>query len=231
MSSATKKVSVLTNNPELPGKMYFLCSMVSPTGNQKHKVQAFKFHDVCGDEQEIKYLQKYYHDLDPDFDVYVGTIGKWMPWVFDANDVPNSEYADERLNEIIAAHRQTKRTDNMEFENRINKHVKQMEHTASKEGQREKVEKEKESCVQMLYRIKQLELVVERRRQELDALNELYLELYTKQEQEDASKVTFPPLTEPSLMYYNNYTEEPTTEPTDQDKTDIHFLTTVDSDD
>jgi len=203
MSSGEQRVTVLKDNPELSGKKFFLCSMISPEGKQKNKVYGYKIHDMCEDMDEVSYLKKYYHDLDPDFDVFVGTVGKWLPWVFSSDDIPNAEYANEQLNELVKAHRMTKRNEDRQFIERVNRHTQQMEYTASKKAQKEKATEEKESCVQMLYRIKQLELLIVRRQSELNGLMELFEEMYTEEEREDAKTKEFP-LTEPPLMYYDS---------------------------
>lgn len=202
-----KKVVVLKDNPELSGKKFFLCSMISPESRQKNKVYGYKIHDMCGDMEEVNHLKRYYHNLDPDFDIFVGTVGKWAPWIFNVDDIPTAEYANEELNTLVKAHRMNKRTEDKQFIDRVNHHTREMEYTASKEAQKDKAISEKESCTQMLYRIKQLELIVKRRQEELNGLEELYNEMYTDEEKEDANTKEFP-LSEPPLMYYKTFEDE-----------------------
>jgi len=199
-----RKVSVLHDNPELPGKKLFLASLISPESKQKHKVHAFKIHDLCEDEEEAKYLVQHYQKLDPDFDIFVGTVGKWLPWVFSAEDLPNIQYANEQLTELVRSHRNTKKKDDEEWKNRIENHTEKLKEVATVEGQ--KANYMNESCVQMLHRIKQLELHVKRRQEELDTLHKLYAETYSQDEKDEADKKEYP-LSEPSLMYYAEWVD------------------------
>lgn len=198
-----QKTVVLHDNPPIPGKKFFLCSMISPESRQKHKTYAFKLHDMCEDEEEAKRLQQYYHSLDDDFDILVGTTGKWCPWIFNTDDIPNIQYADDQLTELVGSTRRTRRVEDQAFHNRVDKHREGIENTTSKEAQEEIKNKLKETSVQMLYRIKQLELVITRRTEELNSIKELFNESYSEEERRDAELNEFP-LTEPQLMYYEN---------------------------
>lgn len=201
-------VSALHDNPQISGKQLFLVSMISPEGNQKHKVHGFKLHDVCESEEEAKMLQQYYHKLDPDFDILVGTLGKWVPWVFNVNDVPNLEYANDQLNTLVKTHRMTKKTEDKDWIDRIENHKKNMENTTGKDAQEKIMEENKETSISMMFRIKQLELCVLRRKTELESLLHLYNEKFDNNEKSEAVAMVYPPLTEPSLMFYQ---ELPTT--------------------
>ncbi|KAJ3015366.1 UNVERIFIED_CONTAM: hypothetical protein HDU68_012762 [Siphonaria sp. JEL0065] len=65
------------NNDDNPsGKKFFLVSLASPESKQKNAVHRFKLHDMCETEDEGRLLCRYYHDLDPDFDVLLGIAGK-----------------------------------------------------------------------------------------------------------------------------------------------------------
>ena len=39
--------------------------------------------------------------IDPDFNVYVGQVGFWLPWDPDPNNIKDQEYADEQLNQLM----------------------------------------------------------------------------------------------------------------------------------
>ena len=196
-------VTALHDNPPIAGKKLFLVSMISPEGNQKHKVHGFKLHDVCESDTEAKMLQQYYHNLDPDFDILVGTVGKWVPWVFDVNDVPDLKYANEHLDTLVKNHRMTKNTEDKDWINRIENHKKNMENTTGKEAQEKLVEDKKESSISMKFRIKQLELCILRRNTELSSLMQIYDEKYSDEEKNKANRMEYPLLTEPSLMFYD----------------------------
>jgi hypothetical protein len=197
-----QKIVVLHDNPPLPGKKFFLCSMISPESRQKNKVYGFKLHDMCEDEEDAKALQQYYHSLDNDFDILVGTVGKWCPWVFNTDDIANIQYPDQELTTLVGSHRTKQRSEDVQFKERIERHRDGIENATSVEAQKEIQSELKESCVQMLYRIKQIELVIKRRQDELASIQQVFSESYTQEERTNAENNEFP-LTEPQLMYYD----------------------------
>jgi hypothetical protein len=206
MTETKKKISILHDNPEIAGRKYFLISMISPVSRQKHSVYALKLHDVCGTQEEADMLKEYYHALDPDFDIYVSSgWGKWFPLIFDEDTSGiTSEYADSALTELVRSKRQEVAKNNHDFEKRrIDAHIKKSEERVTIEEQ-EKVTQD-ECAVSMLCRIKQLELLITRRNQELDSLHSIYQERYTDEEKAHASSLEHEfPLSEPSQVRYNN---------------------------
>ena len=205
MSASTKNkgkkpISVLHDNPPLPGKKYFLVSMISPDSRQKHSVHGFKIHDMCETEEEGRYLGEYYRNLDPDFDVALGVVGKWIPWLWDPLDVPNIEYANERLTDLIKSHRMNKQTSDLQWKKQVDEHLEKIDYAYTKEGQEELLNK-KEPAVSLLFKIRQIEYLIERRNQELENLKEVYYEKYTEDERVVAEKAELP-ITEPVPMQY-----------------------------
>jgi hypothetical protein len=174
--------------------------MISPTSTQSHKVHGIKFHDVCETEEEGRMLCKYYHNLDPDFDVYLGTVGKWCPWIFNALDVENIEYADNFMTELIHEHRSNKRKMDTEWNNEVHDNMERIRYTATKEGQNEMANK-KEATVSLWFKIQQLETTIKRRKQEKEALEDIFHTQYTKAERIEAKKAQLP-LSEPLPMQY-----------------------------
>lgn len=203
-----KPITVLHDNPPLPGKKYFLVSMISPDSNQKHKVHGFKIHDVCETEEEGRELGIYYRDLDPDFDVALGVVGKWIPWLWDPFEVPNIEYANKQLTDLIGAHRMKKNNDDKQWKNEVDKHLKDIEYAVSKEGQEELLNKSNEPAISVLFKLRQLELTIERRKEEYENLRELYLSRYSDSERNLAEKSNLP-LSEPLPMQYTLLSSAP----------------------
>ena len=194
------QVAVLHDNPPIAGKKFFLASMISPESRNKHDVYAFKFHDVCETEEEGKKLCQYYHKLDPDFDVFLGTIGKWSPWVFDPLAIQDIQYANTQLTELVGAHRAHAKSSDSEWREDVDKHIKDIQRAATKEGQLELASKP-ESPESMYNKIQQLQLVIKRRKEELEAIEDIFHTNYTKEERKRAKQVSLP-LTEPAPMKY-----------------------------
>jgi hypothetical protein len=83
-------------------------SIKSPEGevvDTGHKVRAFKIRGVYASYEkaqkrceEIKKFDKYHH-------VFVGEIGKWLPWDDDASNAEEAVYAEPKLNEMMKAYK------------------------------------------------------------------------------------------------------------------------------
>jgi len=195
-----KQIAVLKDNPELADKKFYLCSMISPDSTQKHKVHSLKIHDVCATEEEGRALCEYYRRLDPAFDVYLGTVGKWSPWIWNALDVPNVEYANQFMTDLIREHRMNKSDMDTKWKHEVEQNLEQIRYTGTKEGQ-EEAAKKKEPAVSIWFKRQQLEATIKKRRDELEALDDLFHTNYTKAERNEAKKAQLP-LSEPLPMQY-----------------------------
>ena len=201
------KISVLHDNPPLPGKKFYLVSMISPESPQKHDTYGIKIHDMCETEEEGRDLCKYYHNLDPDFDVFLGAVGKWCPWVFNPLEVKNVEYANAQLTELVRSHRMNQSTGDREWRENVDKHLEEIQFAGTKEGQ-EQMAATKEPAVSFYFKIKQMEHTIKRRKEELDNLLEVFHTKYNKTERMEAKRAKLPQFTEPSPMHYTEYKQE-----------------------
>lgn len=180
--------SSLPDQPE-----HFLVSMVSPVSPQKNSVYGFKIHGVCKTEEEGRKLIAQIHDSDPDFDVLLGDVGKWVPWVFDPTAVKDQVFADERLTDLLKAHREEEARKNSAWEKQLDEKKKQMEILKSKEYQEGKAN-EKEEVVSVINKIRQLENFVSARQSELDKFRALLEDNYSEEEREAARAIEMPEL-------------------------------------
>ena len=83
-------------------------SVKSPEGDvidTGHKVRAFKIRGVYASHEkaekrceEIRKFDKYHH-------VFVGELGKWLPWDDDASNAEEAVYAEPKLNEMMKAYK------------------------------------------------------------------------------------------------------------------------------
>jgi hypothetical protein len=198
-----RKVTVLHDNPVLPaGKQFFLASMISPDSRQKHSVHGFKFHDMCESEEEGRDLAKYYHDLDPDFDVFLGKVGKWCPWIWDTDDLSqiDVEYANAELTNLIKSHRMQRQSMDKQWKSEYEKNIEEIRKGNTREGQLELANK-KEAAVSVWFKIKQVEAEIKQRKEDLENLKTIYHTEYKKSERLEAQKANLP-LSEPRPMQY-----------------------------
>lgn len=217
-----KKVTVLHDNPPLPGKKYALISMISPESRQSHQVHGFKIHDMCETEEEARMLAKYYHDLDKDFDVYVCQGGKWCPWVWDPLAVTDVEYANKELTDLIKSHRMHTKEMDQHWKKEHEKNLEEIRKGATKEGQLEMANR-KEPAVSLWFKIKQIEQVIKRRKDELDNLQEVFHTQYKKDERNEAKKAKLP-LSEPPPMQYTLLGSAPTDEDVPEEEERLQAL-------
>ena len=76
-------------------------------------------YDTYGEAMaRAKTLQK----LDPNFNVYVGQVGFWLPWDPEPHDVADQEYADEQLNTLMKKYKENEATrDELYAQEKINR--------------------------------------------------------------------------------------------------------------
>ena len=65
-------------------------------------VRGLKIRGVFPSQGEAELRAKLLREVDPNFDVYVGPVGIWMPWEPDAYKTGRVEYLEDELNELMA---------------------------------------------------------------------------------------------------------------------------------
>ena len=91
--------------------------------NTKHKfqtsVRAFKSRGNFSTQEEAELRANMLREADPNFDIFVGPIGVWLPWEPEAYKTGRVEYMEEELNQL--AHEKKKNEDAAKnaFEQRI----------------------------------------------------------------------------------------------------------------
>ena len=69
-------------------------------------MRGIKVRGVFGSEGEAQARAKRLQKTDPNFNIYLGAMGKWMAWEPDPNKVADSEYANEELNNLMKKYRE-----------------------------------------------------------------------------------------------------------------------------
>jgi len=69
-------------------------------------IRGIKVRGVFSSEAEASVRAKRLQKADPNFNVYMGSVGKWMAWEPDPNKVADSEYANEQLNTLMKKYRE-----------------------------------------------------------------------------------------------------------------------------
>jgi hypothetical protein len=69
-------------------------------------MRGIKVRGVFSTEAEASVRAKRLQKSDPSFNIYLGSVGKWMAWEPDPNKVGASEYANDELNSLMKKYRE-----------------------------------------------------------------------------------------------------------------------------
>ncbi len=97
-------IDTLLEDSDLPSDQKFACySFVSPEGIKNCTMRAFKFRGAYATYEEAKARADCLAKSDPNFNVFVGECGKWLPWdpSLESKQAGDSHYHDERLQQLI----------------------------------------------------------------------------------------------------------------------------------
>ena len=106
----------LDEDPVISNQLFACISIFTPNSiktpegdviKQEHKVRAFKIRGVYSSSdkaekrcEEIRKFDRYHH-------VFVGEVGKWLPWDDDASNAEDAVYAEPKLNEMMKAYKES----------------------------------------------------------------------------------------------------------------------------
>lgn len=98
------KVDYLTEDKNVPSGQRFVCvSFLSPEGVRNCTIRGLKIRGVFGDEPSARKFAADLQQEDPLFHIFVGEMGKWLPWDQDPNTVKDQNYAEEELQKLMKA--------------------------------------------------------------------------------------------------------------------------------
>lgn len=143
VASISMEQNLARDDTRVPGQNYALISIVSPHSNQKHDQCCIKIKGVFEKVDDAKEHAKMLQKIDPTFDIYVVDMYAWLlvpPKIDDIEQV----HVDNKLNEIIAGHRDNQLKSKMYFEERKRELMENIEienEERKKENEKEKEEK------------------------------------------------------------------------------------------
>lgn len=117
VGSISMEQNLARDDSRVPGQNYALISIVSPHSNQKHDQCCIKIKGVFEKVDDAKEHAKMLQKIDPTFDIYVVDMYAWLlvpPKIDDIEQV----HVDNKLNEIVAGHRDNQLKSKMYFEER-----------------------------------------------------------------------------------------------------------------
>jgi hypothetical protein len=160
-AKSVKYIDYLTEDKPIPGQAFACISFISPysstddsdssketdsllTDEVKNKPQkihnckifGLKIKGVYPDKASADKAAHRFREEDKDFDVFVGEVGKWLPWNPDPDTVEDEVYAEEELNNLMGAYKKNRRLAKENLEQRKDTGVKENMMEENKKTQR-----------------------------------------------------------------------------------------------
>ena len=157
--SLTLDENVNKDSDKISGQNYALISIVSPDGNQKHENICLKIKGVFNTLEEANKHAEILQKIDSTFDIYVVEMYSWLLVPPDPTLI-EQKHVDEKLNQIIAGHREsqlkskeyfnerkTELIDNAEAENQKRKEENKLEDITEVDSKNNQNEVKAESSI------------------------------------------------------------------------------------
>jgi len=168
-----KKIDYLEEDDPLPGQNYVCMSFVSPEGIRNCTIRGLKIRGVFDTYEEATAHASKLRDRDPRFHVFVGQMGKWLPWDPEPSSVHNQEYYEDELQKLMKGNLENQeRIKQLEQERRRNeiaRAVKEEAENAKRNPTRERLKKKVEKMNQEKMNLDKLKEQEEIKRKEKQA--------------------------------------------------------------
>jgi len=97
----TKYIDQLTEDPVIPNQLWCCISFISPETLKNCNFRGIKVRGVYATKEEATKRAEYLQKIDPDFNIYVGEVGKWLGWDPDPNTIDDQVYREKKLQDIM----------------------------------------------------------------------------------------------------------------------------------
>lgn len=104
----SRQVDHLKEDDIIPGQLFVCISFLSPEGLRNCKVRGLKIRGVFATKEKADAHAKNLQDIDNDFHVFVGEVGKWLPWDPDPNSIADQIYKEEELQKLMEAYKKNR---------------------------------------------------------------------------------------------------------------------------
>jgi hypothetical protein len=98
---SNNKIDYLSEDPKINDQQFCLISFVSKKNIENAKIDAFKirgsYDTLEGAQTQAKKLQ----ELDPNFHIFVGRVGMWLPFDPEPSSIKDQHYYEEGLQKLI----------------------------------------------------------------------------------------------------------------------------------
>ena len=106
----------LDEDPVIPSQLFACISIFTPNSiktpegeviKQENNVRAFKIRGVYSSSEKAEKRCEEIRKFDRYHNVFVGEVGKWLPWDDDAENAEEAVYAEPKLNEMMKAYKES----------------------------------------------------------------------------------------------------------------------------
>lgn len=101
-----KYIDYLDEDVEIPGQKWVCISFLSPEDVKNCTLRGLKIRGVYATKEEADKRCKELSDLDPDFHVFAGEVGKWLPWDPEPDSQGEQVYREEELNDLMKGYKE-----------------------------------------------------------------------------------------------------------------------------
>ena len=95
------KIDHLDEDEPIKGQHWALLSFISPEGIMNCSVRGVKVRGVYATEEAARNAAAKFKHTDKYFDVFVGEVGKWLPWDPNPMDIPEAIYNKKKQTSIM----------------------------------------------------------------------------------------------------------------------------------
>lgn len=100
-SSKYTQIDNLDEDEVISNQLFVCISFISPEGLMNCNIRGVKIRGAYATEQEARAAAEKIRKKDKFFDVFVGEMGKWLPWDPDPMHVKEAKYGNKKLNKIM----------------------------------------------------------------------------------------------------------------------------------
>jgi hypothetical protein len=103
------KIDYLTEDKNLPPNQNWVCiSFLSPEGIRNCSVRGLKIRGVFKEEADARKYAAELQDADPLFHIFVGEMGKWLPWDPNPDSIKDQNYYEQELQNLMKSYNENK---------------------------------------------------------------------------------------------------------------------------
>jgi hypothetical protein len=100
-TQAKTQEDFLLEDDQIAGQQFYCISFLSPEGIKNCSMRGIKMRGVYATVEEAKARCEYLKSVDPKMHVFVGDVGKWLPWDPNPNTCKDQVYQEKELNDLM----------------------------------------------------------------------------------------------------------------------------------